>query len=166
MKGSCLVKLRNYMTRAGSMLRAIGMNRRNWPKCTSCPSAKPWGNDARWPLFCAIFLKMFWGINVYVEVGMTYKRNQFSLQGQPSTEAIHGPMDGWPPHHLSLQGEAVGSCRDGRWVNSSSVFQFFVCRNHKGLDPDKVINMFKHNKGSKSFLGIFFPFLLFFFHFP
>lgn len=84
------------------------------------------------------FFEDVWGVNVYVEVGTTYKRNQFSLQGQPSTEAIHGWL---PPHNLSFQGEAAGSCRDGRWVNSSSVFSFCVQKSQG--DPDKVPNTYK-----------------------
>lgn len=49
-------------------------------------------------------------------------------------------MDGCPPR-LEPSGEAAGSCRDGRWVNSSSVFSFCVQKSQG--DPDKVPNTYK-----------------------
>ncbi len=119
---AALAKLRKCMTRAGSTLRAIGMSRRNWPKCTSCPSATPWGNDAR-----SVFLQCFWRwfqVSKFLCVAVVEPTNEPLFHTRAAVHRSHPWI-----FDLSLQEKRqVAAVMGDGWI---APWWSFVCRNHQ-----------------------------------
>lgn len=105
------------------------------------------------------FLKMFEVSMFMLRLVQPTNETNFPYKGSHPQKPS---MDGCPPTTWAFKEKRQGAAVMGDgWI--APRFSVFVCRNHKETLTRSQTRT-KHNKGSKPFLGIFFPFFFFIFH--